>query len=577
MMYYVSWAEYRFMREKSKTGDIAGTALASMTRKNRNQGSILTQMVSDNLLPILGAKPHLGRFFTAEEASKPEQGAVVVLSYPFWQKHFGGAMDVAGKSMTLNRTLFTIIGVAEEKTGGPMLGRPDIWAPLSMQGVMRLESFLDKPNVGWIQLLARRRNGVTPAEFQAEMAVLAQQSLQPHLPNRIAMVSAPTAAFFNYPFVKQKGAPVFGVLFVAVSLVLLVACANVANMLLARGLSRRRELAVRLSIGAGCARLVQQLLTESALLSIAGGMLGLLLAQAAAQGMLNMIPSEEIGPLQLNVSADSMVLLYTFGVSIVTAFIFGLLPAWKAVKVDLSPALKSEGLGAIGKRRSFPLQGSLIAVQIAICLVLLVSAGLLLRSLRQAFSMDTGRATRNVLIATFDLEQNRYTPAQAARLILPLRDNMSQAKQVVAASFSDLSPFVNQCDMMGSLLQGDGSVGKGFRYSCEGAGPDYFRTMKIKVLQGRTFDKADVSSNAKVTVVDAKLARMLAADGQVLGRTILLEAGNINSAHEVIGVVGAANDYSMKYETNPRAYAPVSGPRLMRTHLLVQYEGPPLR
>jgi macrolide transport system ATP-binding/permease protein len=260
---YVSFPELNHIRKNSRTADVAGCAIASLSWKGHAE-PLRAQMVSHNLLSVLGAKPVLGRFFGPEEVTSPGSASVVVLSHIAWQRHFGGAQDVVGRPMILNRTLFTVIGVADEKTSGAHIIRPDVWIPATMQALTRPgESLITDPNAGWLQMIGRRKPGFTDAEMTSEMTILGQQSLLEHGSKRTARVTVVPGAFLNDPTVGSEALPVARILFLAISLVLVVACANVANMLLARGLSRWREIAIRLSIGSGRARLIQQLLVES--------------------------------------------------------------------------------------------------------------------------------------------------------------------------------------------------------------------------------------------------------------------------------------------------------------------------
>ena len=250
--YFVSYTEFNYLREHSKTAQIAGVAEAMMSWKPGAEGTIRGQLVSENLLPMIGAHPRLGRLFTREDAAKPGSAPVVVLSYAAWQRYFGGAQDVVGKTMLMNRTPFTIVGVSDEQTKGPLVRLPDLWIPYTTQNAARPgEPFIDDPNAGWIQVFARPNAGTSDGAVSAEMAVLAQQAIEQSGSKRTARVTVPRATFLNAPGMVRNATPIAAILFLAVALVLLVACSNVANLLVARGLARQREIAIRLSIGAG--------------------------------------------------------------------------------------------------------------------------------------------------------------------------------------------------------------------------------------------------------------------------------------------------------------------------------------
>jgi macrolide transport system ATP-binding/permease protein len=576
--YFVSWDEFRHMRKSSKTAEIAGVVQGRMSWREQTDRKLYVQLVTDNLLPLLGAKPVLGRLITASEANTPNAGQVVVLSNKFWKAHMGSALDVIGRTMVLNRESFTIVGVADESTTGPLFTVPDLWIPITMHKLVRPDAdFMQNPNMAFIALFGRKKPQFSLDQMKAEMSVVAQQALLPHLPKRRALVTVEPGAFLNYPMIKEKGAPIFAILFGAVTLVLLVACANVANLMLARGVSRRRELAVRLSIGAGKARLLQQLFTEALLLSIAGGLVGLLLAQALGNGALSFIPTSETGPVQISASVDRNIFLYTMALSAVTALLFGLLPAWSTLRADLSPALKSEGLVAPARRRGWLqggwVQGGLVSAQVAVSLLLLVNAGLLLRSLRQAFVQDVGQATKNVLVATFDLQQNQYDGEKAAQFAHNLRENLLGASQVKAVSMTELSPFNDYCNSPVALVAADGSRTESMMHACEAVGPGYLETMKIPLRQGRFITKADTLSRAKVAVIDENLARIYGKGGSVIGRRIELHMGE-RETFDIVGVTAATKNLSFGREKEPKIYTPMRDGRFTRAHLLVSYDGP---
>ncbi|MFN7995972.1 MAG: ABC transporter permease, partial [Bryobacteraceae bacterium] len=291
--YYVSFPEFTFMREHSRTAELAAVAPTELGRKGGEGRPVYAEFVSANLLPMLGGHPQMGRFFSEGEASRTGSAPVAILSSSAWRSWFAAAPDVIGRPLVLNRTIFTIIGVADDSTSGPLIIRPDVWLPLTMQSIVQpSESLLQSADAGWLQLMGRRKPGFDDRAMSAEMQILGTLALAAHQSTLKARVTVARAAFLNNPDVLTKGAIAGAALFLAVSLVLLVACSNVANMLLARALSRRREIAIRLSIGAGKARLLQQLLTESIMLASFGGLLGLALAQIAGRTIIACIPAE---------------------------------------------------------------------------------------------------------------------------------------------------------------------------------------------------------------------------------------------------------------------------------------------
>ena len=568
--YNASWHEFNYIRNASKTAQLAGLAEVEMSRKNDSR-SVRAQLASDNLLQVLGSKPVLGRFFNPDEVSRPGSVPVAVLTYRAWQHWYGGSHDIVGKTIVLNRQPFTIIGVADQHTTGPVIMVPDLWIPLTMQAVTRSgEPLIDSPTNGWIQLFARRNPGHDDAALRAEMQLLGQQAIQPHLPKRKAQVTVEDGAYFNFPFVKRQFKPIFGILTLAVSLVLIVACANVANMLVARGLSRRREIAIRLSIGAGRKRLLQQLLTESILLSLVGGLAGLFLAWGGARALIAMLPSATVGPHQVDPSPDTAVLLFTLGISILTGIIFGLLPALNTLRFDLTPALKTEGLEEHGRRGRKRLQNALIGVQVAVCLVLLVNAGLLLRGFTHAMSMDTGMSTRNIIVTSFDLRQQQYDAERSARFMNTLRENMAAAPGVISVSASMVEPLHDQCGSVARLVEGDKGA-REIRTSCDEVAPDFFRTTGIRLLHGREFTAAELVNTTDVAIVDDRFARdAFGSPEKALGATVRLRA---DADHQIVGIAATVTALDLNGFRLGKIYTPLRGLRNNEARLLVSYAG----
>lgn len=573
---FVSWPEFNYFRAMSKTAEIAGCHEGELSWKGQEKVRVRAQLVSDNLLPLVGVAPALGRFFHREETATPGSSPVVVLSHAAWQRWFGGARDAVGRTMILNRKQFTVIGIAPENFHGPLIQQADVWIPLSMQKMTRPdEELIGNPNAGFIQMFARPRPGVTRAEMLAEMKVLAPRALAPHAPKRqVSLVSVPAASFMNNPMFERESQPILIVLFLAVTLVLLVACANVANLLLARGMARRREMAIRLAIGAGRGRILRQMLTESILLSLAGGALGLLFGQFAARLTIAALPTAEIGVIQLDLSPDLRILAYAFVVSVLTGIVFGLAPLAQAWRTDLQLALKTEGLVAESRRQRFWLQNGLVAAQVAVCLVLLVSAGLLLRGWQSANALGTGMATRGLLIVSPDLRQQQFTPAGAQAFQQDFRDRMAAMPQVQAVAISSLIPYGGRCTSGAHLVDPNGQPGPMFFYGCESVGEDYLRATGLELRRGRYFTRAELRAGAPLTVIDEDFERRYFQGRDPIGARIRL-GDSAADDHEVIGVVSSRRFLSpFGDEHFGMAYTPVVRSRWLETHLIVKYSGP---
>lgn len=573
---FVSWDEFKYFRAMSRTAEIGGIHEARLSWKGREKTPVRAQLVSDNLLPLMGVAPVAGRFFHSSETSTIGSGQVVVLSYGAWQNWFGGEPSAIGRTMILNRTLFTIIGVAPEGFQGPHIEVAEVWIPLTMQGITRPDEVLIKdPNAAFIQMFARTKPGYSHADMDAEMKVLAPRSLLPHAPKRkVRHVSTPMASYMNNPMFFEQGGPIIAVLFLGVTLILLVACANVANLLLARGMARRREMAIRLAIGAGRGRILRQMLAESMLLSLVGGAIGLSLGQLAATAFFKLLPTEEVGVIQLDLSPDVGILTYAFAVSILTGMVFGLAPLLQAWRTDLQVALKTEGLVAESRRQRFWLQHGLVAAQVAVCLVLLVSAGLLLRGWQHADVLGTGVATRGVLVGYFDLRQQQFTPKQAQAFHTSLREAVAAMPQVKAASLSSLPPYGSRCTSIARLLSPSGDAGAEFAYGCENVDEDFLAATGIELRRGRFFTSQEFRTGAKVTVIDEDFERRYLKGREAIGARIRLGDRPVDD-HEIIGVVTPRRVLEpFGDEHYGMAYTPIVDTRWLEAVMIVKYSGP---
>jgi predicted permease len=467
-----------------------------------------------------------------------------------------------------------VIGVADERATGPLPLRPDLWIPLTMQALTRPgEPLITNPTAGWLNVIGRRSSGVAEREAHAELTLLAHQALAVHSKALRATVTLAPGAFFNYPRIFESGVPVAAILFLAVTLVLLVACANVANMLLARGLARRREFAIRLSIGAGRWRLLRQLLTESLLLAVLGGAAGMAIAAGAGQALLAAMPADEFRGHQFDLSPDVTILLYTMGLSALTGVVFGLLPALNTLRVDLSPALKSLGLEGASRRRPAWLQNTLLGGQAAAGVVLLVCAGLLLRGFEKAMTFDTGLKLRDIVIGSFDLRQQQYSPEQAERIMTALRDRVAAVPGIQAASLTGFSPLISGSRNIAAVPAADGKLGRPFLFQSDEVGQDYFATYGIPLRRGRVFTPAELRGNRRLAVIDERLVRLHFGSADPLGR-ILRIGGENGEDHEIIGVVAGTQSLEPGVEALPGAYVPMRGLRFMEAKLIVRYSGP---
>ena len=588
-----SYSFYRELRQKnqvfSEVSALLSLTLGGMHGAVDSSPSLEkmdVQLVSGTYFPMLGVTPVLGRAFTEAEDEPAGGHPVAVISYAWWRRRFGRDPSVAGRTVTLGSTVYTIIGVAPPEFFGTNVGQsPDLWIPLSMEKqVSPGWNGLDNKWFESLYILARLKPGVTLAQAQANVNLLARQiwheyagpvltrEQQQKLERAFIKLTPASRGLSRLRF--EFSLPL-QILMAVVGLVLLIACANIANLLLARATTRQREIAVRMAIGAGRSRLIRQMLTESLLMALGGGALGVLFASWASHALLAMV-SAGSEPLPLNVAPDARVLAFTFLVSLATAVLFGTAPALRTTRVHLSPALK-DGRGAVSMAARGGLAKALIVSQVALSLVLLIGAGLFLRSLVKLAHVDTGFNAQNVLIFAIDPVDVGYKEdARLVNLYQQIEQRVGAQPGVKAASVSFFT--FNQGEWS------DWVVVEGRRPNPENeqdvnhnvVGPDYFAAMGIPLLLGRVFDAHDTATSPKVAVINETMARQYFPVGSPVGRRFGL--GNDpkhSSDFEVVGVVKDAKYESLRERPWPAAYYPYTQRPGYYYNLEVRYTGDP--
>ncbi|MES1240375.1 MAG: ABC transporter permease [Acidobacteriota bacterium] len=486
--------------------DLMTVSLASGDRPEKVWGSIVT----GNHFDVLGVPAALGRTFSKEEDGAPGAHPVVVLSHDFWTGRFGADRGIVGRMILLNRHPFTVIGVAAPDFRGPMTGlRSDLYVPLAMQEtVVPGGSRLEERGSHWMQALARLRPGVTPERAQAALDSLAA-NLGKEYPDTNDGLRFVLFPFWNAPSGPSRFLmPVLAVLAAMAALVLLLACANVANLLLVRALGRRREIAVRSAIGAGRARLVRQLLTESLLLAVPAGVLGTVLALGGVRLLTAFVPPLD-APVIPFFGLDSQVLVLTAVLTVLTGLLFGLAPALQTSPRRIAPVLRDESSSTLGGRKGRA-RSALVVAQIALSCLLLVAAGLFVRSLRKGGEIDPGFRTRNALLASVDLFPNGYDEARGRVFYREALRRLAALPGVESASVATYLPL----DLGGSSstnVEIDGYVPQPkeevvVEYNV--VGPDYFRTLGIPLVAGRDFGlQDDETAGCTVAVNEAMVHR----------------------------------------------------------------------
>ena len=513
--------------------DIAASTEAEYTLTGAGEPAlIIAYSFSADYFRVLGVAPILGRTFLPDE-EQPGKNHVAVLNYSFWQERFGGNHDVVGSTIELNGASYTVIGVMPPGFEYPTFTK--LWTPLTIP-----PEAANNRGFRYLRVLGRLKPGVTVAQAQAEMNTIAAR-LASEYPTTNKHEDA-TNLITLREMISGDIRPAMAVLLCAVGFVLLIVCANVANLLLARAAGRRREVVVRVALGAGRSRLVRQFFTESLLLATIGGGAGLLLGYFALKPLATVFPNEifnvRIPPLAA-ISIDWHVLVFAAAVSLFTCIIFGLAPAIQACAADISEPLKSSSRGVSGGAHDRRLRNSLVVAEIAISLLLLTCAGLALQSFRILAAGNLGFEPAQVLTMRVLLPENKYkTDAQQSGFAQQAFERIQALPGVRSAGVVTFLPLSgwNGSRSVG-LVDSPVSADQRPIASWSAVTPDYFGTLAIPVLRGRTFTPEDDASSQPVAIVSENLARRLApTPGDAIGKQI--EVNGIKGALEVVGVVG---------------------------------------
>ena len=550
------------------------------------------ELVSGEFFDTLGVSAALGRTFSPSDDT-PAAPPVAVLSYGFWQRAFAADPAAVGKTIWLNNIPVTIVGVAAKQFPGLDPSRPrQIWLPLSQSPQLGKDLYGniggDRPSleaddgVLWVYLVARLRQGITLAQAQAAADAAFHNEVLDKTKELFKTEDAPRLVLMPAPQgisgLRERYSTPLTILMTAVGLVLLVACANVAGLMLARSATRQRELAVRLAIGAGRARIARQLLTESVLLSASGGMAGILLAYWSLQSLMTFMSRGGLWPSHLAAHLDLRVLAFSVTASVLTGILFGLAPALRGIRLDLTPALKESTTsftGAASSSRWLTLGGSLVVAQVALAILILSGAGLLVRTLKNLKSIDPGFDTRNLLLFNMDTNMNGYTEQQTHTLYSQMLDRLEALPGVISATYSFDSLLSG--NYWNTSFRSEGETEKTQKHQTLGlnAGPKFFETMGIPLMAGRAFGPQDFpiappsihrtskpSSSADETklipvIINEAFARTFFKDQNPLGRQIS-NFGN-RSTGEIIGVVGDTKFQTLRSEIAPTLFVPGVG------------------
>jgi len=570
---YPDFVDFRERRPDSVEDLIVYTlAPMNMRTKSGDPQRVFGEAVSGNYFDVLGAHPALGRSFLPEEGSVPNRYPVAVISHTFWHRRFDGDSSVVGRTIALNGHPFTVIGVAPEGFHGtqPYLNL-DLWVPLMMQPALTGADRLNMRGNRWLQAMIRMKPGVTLARAEADLELIAQDLARTYADD--AAYGVKLYELWRAPSMGGAAiAAVMGVQLGVAGVVLLIACANVANLLLASAASRQRETAVRLTLGASRSRLVQQMLTESTLLAIAGGVVGVLFAYWTKDLARVFIPPAPL-PIEINPTLNGGVLLFAVGVTIVTAFLFGLVPALQGAASSVMSALKESATAVTATPRRARVRKALVVAQVALSLMLLVSAGLFLRTLMNAQSVDPGFSTRTGLLTAIDLQPAGYDVPRGRAFFRDVQARVREIPGIEAASLATRVPlgFGGSSDMGAAIDGYTPAPNEEVTLYYNRVGSDYLKTMGIPLLAGRDFTDLDTTERPDVAIVNETLARRYFAGRDPVG-------GLIRVGPRSLQVIGVARDgkYSNITES-PRAfmYLPVQQWYRADAVLIVKTAGDP--
>jgi len=540
------------------------------------------QIVSGNFFDMLQIKPVMGRAFAPDEDGAPGAHPVVVLGHSLWQRRFASDPNIVGKTLRLNNRQFQVIGVAPESFKGTKFGLSmDFWAPMAMVGELSGSAdLLTSRDSHWLTILGRLKPGVGVSQASAEMNAISLRLNQAYMDERSNNTQAKVVTEIDGRW--GEAATVIktgGMLAMAiVALVLLIACANVANLLLARAAARRKEIGIRLALGASRARLIRQLLTESLLLSLIGGGLGLLLANWMTDLMQGFIPVLQYNVVEDFFALDSRALMFTLVISVATGIVFGLAPAWNSSNPDVVPVLKGgSGIVEKGRTRRVTLRSSLVVAQVALSLVVLVCAGLFIKSFRKAQQMDPGFDTKNAVLMTLNPPLVGYDNDRTRNFYQQITERARSIPGVEAVALTRLMPLGDSSNSNGPVLkEGEtlarGSAGRDITTNV--ISPDYFKAMQIPIMEGRDFDDRDREKTQRVVIVNQRMAQVLWPNESAVGKRIFIGADS-HDPLEVVGVVKTGKYRTLAEDPRMFFYYPLSQRRPGIMTMVMRTNGDP--
>jgi predicted permease len=563
--------------QQSFTGITAcNFALMSLTGKGKPE-RVWGMVASANYFEVLGVRPILGRGFLPVEDEKPGGAPVAMISYRLWQTHFGANPDIVGQAIEINQHPYTIVGVTPAVFQGSQTGvRTEIWVPIMMEEQLVPQGdLLHDHHYFWLLAFGRLKSGVAPEQAQEEMTLRLKREAKNYPEEHKGHDSVTVYPLWRNPFgLNYFLSTLLPMLMAIAGLVLLLACANVANLMLVRSMVRRREIAIRISLGASRWRLVRQLLVESLILALAGGVIALLITSWTAGTLMKFIPKTDF-PVSLGIAVNRAVLLATLVISVLTGVIFGILPALRASGAAPVAVLKEDTGSASGGLRKARLASGLVVAQISLSLLLLICAGLFIRSFMSAQQINPGFNSHSVLIASYDLFTAGYSNASGAEFDRQLVAKLEALPGIQSVALSDRVPLgfgggSTSVKPEGYVSQANESMETQVAIIT----PNYFQTLQIPMVKGRDFTMQDMKNSQRVVIVSEAFVNHYWPNQEALGKQL-----NSDLTHEWFTVVGVARDgkvNQLNEKSMPFLYLPlyqVYRPTMM---VIVRTTGDPL-
>jgi predicted permease len=569
----LSTREFEGLRDRTQAFSGVFASQSQMDKENavidgKAPEEVRTRLVSGGYFTTLGAATSIGRTFIADDERGPGSAPYAVISYAFWQRRFGGSPSALGSRIHVAKADLEVIGVAQPHFLGEDVGSaPDLWIPLDMQpqimpGRMWLE---DDPGhiaekVMWLTVMGRLKPGISRNQAQANVDVVFKQivaeefsKLSQSEPDILKQNLKLHDAGTGVSSLRGDFADPLYVLMAVVALVLVIACANVANLLLARATARQKEMGVRLALGAGRARIIRQFLTESLMLSVAGGLAGSLLAVLGVRLLIRMVNGRDA--MMLDVRPDPRVLFFTIGVSLLTGLIFGLAPAWRSAGINVSGTLKEAGRGLTAGTAKIGAGKLLVSGQIALSVMLLIGAGWFIRTLRNLENVNLGYPREKLVVVGLDFLSAGYSGERLPIAYQEVRERLARIPGVRAVTYS-------QNGLFSGSESGDQITVEGYKPQKSGddharfdeAGPNYFSVVGIPIMLGREIEARDGESAESVCVVNEAFAKFYFADRNPIGKHVTDEFPDTRKTFTIVGVARDARDHSLRRDIFRRFY-----------------------